>query len=280
MNTQDKQALRILVRAREDFQAQRKRMDNRIGRKADGTDQEIDERAFRAEDLESFVDIADAAKEQEKEIEKKLKKLLKRFDIWNEYLCDVKGVGTISAAHIIGEFNIHIGSTVSKLWQYAGLNPGMIRGKKRIQTKNPKTYEPQNKSWKILKRAEDHVLVLTDKRIRGDRLTAGFISPYNKGLKTALMGVLASGFIKAQAPMALDYYYPYKERLEKSEREVNHNGEMTPWKDVSKGHRDMAAKRYMVKMFLKDLYAVWRGLEGLDVREPYQEEYLGHEHGN
>lgn len=271
---ESKQALRILVRAREDFQAQRKRMDNRIGRKADGSDQDIDERYFRADDLDSFVDIADSAKQQEKQIEKKLKKMLKRFDIYNEWLLDVKGVGTISAAHIIGEIDIYKAKTVSKIWQYCGLNPSKIRGKKRIQTKKPKTYAPKNKAWEVLQRNEDHVIVLTDKRIRGDKLESGFISPYNKGLKTALMGVLASGFIKAQAPYALDYYYQYKERLEQRTDKVMHNGEKTPWKDVSKGHRDMAAKRYMIKMFLKDLYAVWRGLEGLDVREPYKEQYL------
>lgn len=281
----NKQALRILVRAREDFQEMRKRMDNRIGRKADGSDQDIDERLFIAEDIESFVDIADEARNQEKQIEKKLKDVLQRFDIYNEWLKDVKGVGTVTAAYIIGEFDIHIGKTVSKLWQYAGMNPSKIRGKKRIQTNNPEDYEPQNKSWKVLRRADDHVLVLTDKRIRGDKLTSGFISPYNKELKTVLMGILAPGFIKAQAPYALDYYYPYKERLAQSDREVMHRkpggkAEMTPWKDTSKGHRDMAAKRYMVKMFLKDLYAVWRPLEGLEAREPYQEEYLGHKHAS
>ena len=31
----DRQAVRMLVRAREDFQGMRKRMDNRMGRKAD-----------------------------------------------------------------------------------------------------------------------------------------------------------------------------------------------------------------------------------------------------
>jgi hypothetical protein len=34
----------------------------------------------------------------------------------------------------------------------------------------------------------------------------------------------------------------------------------------------------MVKMFIKDLYAVWRPLHGLDVRVPYAEEYLGKKH--
>jgi hypothetical protein len=60
----------------------------------------------------------------------------------------------------------------------------------------------------------------------------------------------------------------YKNRL------ANEEG----WKDESDGHRDHAAKRYMVKMFLKDLYVAWRTMEGLPVRVPYQEEYLNHVH--
>ena len=53
---------------------------------------------------------------------------------------------------------------------------------------------------------------------------------------------------------------------------------MVPWKDVSKGHRDRAALRYMMKRFICDLYAVWREMEGLSVRPPYEEEYLGKIH--
>jgi len=34
----------------------------------------------------------------------------------------------------------------------------------------------------------------------------------------------------------------------------------------------------MVKMFLKDLYVAWRELEGLEIRRPYEEEYLGRVH--
>lgn len=271
------QVIRLLVRAREDFQSMRKRMDNRIGRKATGEQQDIDQRMMLAKDVSMFEGIADDARDQEKTIEKELKKVLKRFDIYNEYLVDVKGVGTIAAAHIVGNIDIHKAKTVSKIWQYCGYNPSKIRGKKWVSTKNPETYEP--KSGKVLKRLDDRVLVLTTERIRGDKLTPGFISPFNKNLKKALF-VLAGGFIKAQAPHALDYYYPYKERLEQRTDKVTHNGEKVPWKDVSDGHRDMAAKRYMLKMFLKDLYVVWRELEGLDVREPYKDEYLGKVHQN
>jgi hypothetical protein len=34
----------------------------------------------------------------------------------------------------------------------------------------------------------------------------------------------------------------------------------------------------MMKHLLQDLYVAWRTLEGLPVREPYQEAYLGHKH--
>ena len=61
-----------------------------------------------------------------------------------------------------------------------------------------------------------------------------------------------------------------------SELPVNGNDEKK-WKDETKAHINMAAQRYMMKMFLQDLYGVWRKLEGLPVREPYQKEYLGHE---
>lgn len=260
-------AIRILVRAREDFQAQRKRMDNRIGRKADGKDQNIVERAFRPEDIASFVEVAEAAKEQEKAIEKKLLNALRQVPVYTEWLKGVKGVGTIAAAQIVANIDIEKATTVSKIWQYCGLNPSMIRGKKRKERKDG-----------------GFDLLVTDTMIRGDKMTAGFVSPFNKQLRCALCGVLADGFIKAQAPYAMDYYYPYKARLEQSANKVQEirkagsKAEDIEWKDAKKAHRDRAAKRYMIKMFLRDLYEVWRALEGLEVRPPYQEEYLGHKH--
>jgi hypothetical protein len=143
----------------------------------------------------------------------------------------------------------------------------MVRGKKRIENKDG-TFR----------------IELTNTLIRGDKLTAGFVAPFNKNIRTALCGVLADGFIKAQAPYALDHYYPYKERLANSEkitseiRKAGSKPEEVAWKDAKLGHRDRAAKRKMIKAFLTDLYKAWRALEGLHVRAPYHEEYLGHKH--
>ena len=253
--------VRMLVRTREDFQSMRKKMDNRIGRTADGEQQNVEQRTFRLEDLEMFKKIADDAKEKEVECEKNLKRVLKRFPIWTEYLEGIKGVGTIAAGWIIGEFDIEKATTVSKMWQFAGLNPGLVKGKKRVDHEDGKVE-----------------FVETGEMIRGDKLTPGHVSPFNQNLRTALVGVLADGFIKQQNYYCMEFYYPYKARLEQEENTVLHVGKEKQWKDVNKGHRDRAAKRYMIKMFLKDLYVAWRTIEGLPVRPSYQEEYLGHKH--
>lgn len=259
--------LRLLVRSREDFQFIRKAIDNRMGRKADGSEQNVTERQFAPEDMAMLEEVADSSREQEKAIEKKLLAVLRRFPIYTEYLVDVKGVGTIAAAVIISEIDIHIADTVSKIWQFAGLNPSPVIGKKRVENKDG-TFS----------------LIPTTTMIRGDKLTAGFVAPFNKKLRTSLCGVLADGFIKAQAPHAMEYYYPYKARLEQSDNEVEEitkagsKPQRIAWKDAKKAHRDRAAKRYMIKMFIRDLYEKWRALEGLEVRPPYQEEYLGKTH--
>lgn len=270
MKTQDQLAIRTLVRAREDFQAMRKRMDNRLGRKADGAQQNLIEgRHFREEDIDNFDAIAKEARKQEKNVEKMLKHNLKCFAIYIYFLDQIKGVGEIAAGHIIGQFDIEEASTVSKMWQYAGLNPGKVRGKQRVEVNKYK--DEMGEISRVIyneKGKPEAFIVTTNELIRGDRPTPGFVLPYNKPLRTALVGVLADGFIKAQSYYALEYYYPYKHRLEQEDE----------WKDESKGHRDRAAKRYMIKMFIKDLYVAWRELEGLSVRAPYQEEYLNHKH--
>jgi len=66
--------------------------------------------------------------------------------------------------------------------------------------------------------------------------------------------------------------------LDELEAEKETEAVMVMWKDASVDHRHRAAIRYMMKMFLKDLYVAWRTLAGLPVREPYSEGKLGHVH--
>lgn len=260
-NHSDQIAVRVLVRARDDIQALRIRMDNRIGRKADHKQQDVEKRIFRPGDSEIFAAMADHFREQELSIEKNLKKFLKRFPIYTEWLQGIRGVGPILAGWIVAEYDIHKATTASKLIQFTGLNSGQVRAQKRVEHDDGK-FE----------------LVPVDTMVRGDKLTPGFVAPFNRRLRTAIVGVGADGFIKAQNHYCLEFYYPYKERLENSSKVVMHLGKSVPWKDVNKGHRDRAAKRFMMKHFLQDLYVAWRQIEGLPIRAPYQEEYLGHKH--
>jgi hypothetical protein len=101
-----------------------------------------------------------------------------------------------------------------------------------------------------------------------DKLVKGQKATFNKWLRTKMCGVLAGSFLKCGSPYR-QFYDNMKARLEQEEG----------WKDEPKpGHRHHAALRYMIKMFLKDLYVSWRTVEGLSVRPPYEEEYLGRKH--
>ena len=64
-------------------------------------------------------------------------------------------------------------------------------------------------------------------------------------------------------------YYDYKNRL------ANHPKHASK----SPAHRHSMALRYMIKIFLNDLYANWRRIEGLEVYPPYHEAKLGLYHG-
>lgn len=109
-----------------------------------------------------------------------------------------------------------------------------------------------------------------------DRKTKGKKCPYNQFLRSKLCGVLGSAFLKSNSPYR-EYYDNMKNRLY-SENWGMDSKNPTDKKKPKAGHQHKAATRYMIKMFLKDLYIVWRTLEGLEVRKPYQEEYLEKKH--
>ena len=109
-----------------------------------------------------------------------------------------------------------------------------------------------------------------------DRKVKGQKCPFNQFLRAKLCGVLGSSFLKCASPYA-EFYYDMKHRLES--KDWGMASKNPTHKDRPKaGHQHKAANRYMVKMFLKDLYVAWRTLEGLPVRKPYEEEYLGRQH--
>jgi hypothetical protein len=251
----------------------RVRMDNRIQLKKDGSnmkDHPKNDKTYIVEtDDKNYMilkDSADFAKAQEEMLENYIKTIVTSTDLWQAFLINVKGCGPLMAAVIISEIDIYKAEMVSQIWSYAGISPGNSFGRKWNKDKT-----------EILK---------SETLVPQDRLSPGFLSPYNQWLRTKLLGVLAAGMVKSQSSYTKYYYSLHtpktrKEELGEGRLDIETNiyaktGKM--WKDESDGHRNNAAKRYMIKMFIKDLYVAWRTLEELPVRMPYQEEYLGHVH--
>ncbi len=173
--------------------------------------------------------------------------VLEDFPIWVEWMIDVRGVGPAMAAVIISEFDIHKAKYPSSFWAYAGLDVAKDGAGRSRRTEHLVKRQYIDKDGKEAER---------------NSIT------FNPWLKTKLMGVLASSFVRAGAGKYEQIYRDYKHRLESNPA---HD-------EKSKGHRDNMAKRYMVKMFLVDLHMEWRELEGLSVSVPYSEGKLGLRH--
>ncbi len=250
-----RQRIKGIVRTIYDYQDIRIKMGNRLRFKADGSDQKDNGTAMiiNNEDIPSLVDAFQDSKDTEEALVKSLKRELKGIKVYDDFLKNVKGVGPMMAAVIIAEYDIHKAHTISAMNQFTGLNPGMVYGRKK----------------------SGENIVVTDTLIKGDKLTAGFLSPYNVRLRTKMIGVLAPSFIKSKSPYS-KFYYDYKERLKNKETMIE--GRDKAWNETSDLHRHNAAMRYMIKCFIRDLYYVWRESEGLPTRCPYEEEYLGRKH--
>lgn len=196
--------------------------------------------------IENYV----ALEAQEKEQFKRLGLTLKHFPIYTAWLQDVCGVGPAMAGVLLSEFDIHKAEYPSSLWRYAGLDVAEDgRGRSR--------------------RAE-HLTDYEYTDTNGEVKTRKGIT-FNPFLKTKLMGVLASSFLRSKGSDGNVYariYYGYKHRLE------NHQAH----KDKTPGHRNNMALRYMIKRFLVDLYREWREIEDLPVAPEYSEAKLDMRH--
>lgn len=187
--------------------------------------------------------------EQEKSHFRRLGNILKGYPIYNEFLFGVIGVGPAMAGVMLSEIDITKAEYPSSLHKYAGLDvasDGQGRSRKKEHLEDSE-YTDKEGEVKIKKGIT-----------------------FNPFLKTKLVGVLGSSFIK-QSPDKCIYrkiYDDYKHRLE----------HMDAHKEKSKGHRHNMAVRYMVKMFLVDLYNAWRRIEGLPVAPTYSEAKLGKVH--
>jgi len=244
-------------------------------------------------------------------MEAKMLKIIKAeveaHPLWKGFLKGVKGCGPTMAGVILAELDPVRARTISSFWAYTGVGqerPYKVKyqtgkkGKKKTETvygtsaKTIGTRIPQKR-----KKGTPELIVLDVELAGGyeaQRLRKGQYPSFNTFLKTKIVGVLGGCLVKAKSTYK-EYYDNYKHRLQS--RVVGTcmlckgTGKFDGKKcgacggksgDVvwgrSDAHRHAAANRYAVKMFLKDLWLAWRKIEGLPVRGPYCEEYLGKEH--
>ena len=178
----------------------------------------------------------------EKRIFRDLKYTLRDFPVWTSFLEGVKGCGPAMSSVIISEIDISRARYPSSLWKYAGLDVAP---------------DGQGRS-----RRKEHLIDVEYENSSGETATRKSIT-FNPFLKTKLVGVLGSSFLRAGKAYS-EVYYGYKNRLENAPAHI----------EKSKGHRHNMAIRYMIKIFLIDLHREWRTLEGLDVPPSYAEAKL------
>lgn len=167
-----------------------------------------------------------------------LSDLITEFPVWEHFLEDVRGVGPTMAGVIISEIDITRAQYPSSIYRLAGLDVGPDgRGRGR--------YKEHLVKYKYTNRDGEEA----------ERMGLTF-SPF---LKTKLMGVLAPSFIKLGGHYRT-VYDDYKHRI----------SHMAEHQEKRPAHRNDMAKRYMIKMFLRDLYYAWRPLEGCTVYEDFR----------
>jgi hypothetical protein len=189
---------------------------------------------------------------------RRLGSILNEYPIYTQWLEQVKGIGPAMAGVIISEIDISKARYPSSLWKYAGLDVAGDGGGRSRKAEHLVRREFVNKAGEVKQR---------------DSIT------FNPFLKTKLVGVLASSFLRVKDSPYADVYRDYKHRLEShvkyQDGQLDEDGKAVKG---LKGHRHNMAMRYMVKRFLVDLYKAWRTIEGLPVAPEYHEAKLGHVH--
>jgi hypothetical protein len=189
---------------------------------------------------------------------------LEKIPIYINYLDHQRGIGPAMAGALIATLDPQKARYVSSFWKFCGLDVGADgRGRSR-------------RAEHLVERA------YTDKN--GKQATRMSVT-YNPWLKSKLF-TLAASFMRSNSPWR-EIYDGYKHRLMTDP--MREKIDVKEWKKCyaagedcknlwTPGRIDMAAKRYMLKMFLAELWTTWRKLEGLPVTETYQEAKLGHRH--
>ena len=122
------ESIRIITRCYYDYQEERTALDGQLGVTKAGEPKKGRPDRDPAI-LMVLMKRRDSILGLEKEMEENLAPLVHSHPLWIHFLRDVKGVGEMMTAVIVTQFDIRKAETVSKMWQFAGMNPGQVHGK-------------------------------------------------------------------------------------------------------------------------------------------------------
>lgn len=194
------------------------------------------------------MQLCEIMKDSENKTKRMLEEAVKEHPLYKSYLGHVAGCGPILAARLITGFNIYVAVHCSSFERYVGLD--CVNGKARPS------------------KAVEKETYIDGK---GELKTKDSLG-YNPGLKSALLGVLASEFFKQKNTKYVKIYNDVKKRYENRPDLVEK--EKKKQCSIAK-----MARRYMIKQFLHDLWEHWRTLEGLPLNGgTYEEGVLGMHH--
>ena len=196
--------------------------------------------------------------ENEKRVEQTMAYLVMYHPMWSGYFEQIKGVGPVSAAVLLGTFKIgkkpdgtFIAPYVSCFWKYSGLDVVV----------DPVTGIGARRSKKA-----EHLIDREYVDKNGEIKTKKSIT-YKDDLKSFLLGVLA-GSLMVHNPHYKSIYDDYRHRIETD-----------PGKqEWTKAHVHNDALGRMMKIFIKDFWIRWRQMRGYEVIPDWYESKFGHYH--
>lgn len=201
--------------------------------------------------IEQYMHMLDT----ESSIQKLIAKEVESHPMWDNFFADVKGCGPLMAAVCLVYLDPYKARYCSSFWKYAGLDVVLTTDKDGNEVSEG--------------RSKKHCEMVSYTAANGETKERRSIT-FCPILKSKLIGVLGSCFIKIPGCKYEQIYRGYKNRLENSPR----------YEGYTAAHKHNMAIRYMIKMFMQDLWVSWRTLEGLEVTESYAVAKLGmKEHG-
>ena len=188
--------------------------------------------------------ISKMIKSEETKVVNAYSKIVKKMPVWTKWLENIHGIGPDAAGQIVGILgDISRFERISNLWSYCGygLHNGDVQGLKKGQEHN-----------------------------------------YNHRFRSTLFAIAVNGFIMHKKDSKYGQLYEEFKRVdrEKHPEKVDSGKKSKEGKVIynyTDMHIHMRAIRKMMKVFLKDLWIVWRTLENLPVSDPYEVEFLNHD---